>query len=215
MPRSLKKGPFIDDHLQKKVDVMNASGDRKVIKTWSRRSTIAPDMVGHTIAVHDGRKHVPVYITEAMVGHKLGEFAPTRTFRVPRRPRAIESTLMTETIARLRYHRASPSKVRQVLKLIVGEDANDAREILRFSERGPSAPVMRLLESAIANAEHNDNVPEDELYVSARVRRRGPDAQARPSEGARPVRAHQEAHQPRHHRGCPLRRRRARPSARA
>ncbi len=81
MPRSLKKGPFVDEHLQKKVDAMNASGDRKVIKTWSRRSTITPDMVGHTIAVHDGRKHVPVYITEAMVGHKLGEFAPTRTFR--------------------------------------------------------------------------------------------------------------------------------------
>ena len=81
MPRSLKKGPFVDDHLQKKVDAMNASGDRKVIKTWSRRSTITPDMVGHTLAVHDGRKHVPVYVTEAMVGHKLGEFAPTRTFR--------------------------------------------------------------------------------------------------------------------------------------
>ena len=81
MARSLKKGPFVDDHLQKKVDAMNASGDRKVIKTWSRRSTITPDMVGHTLAVHDGRKHVPVYVTEAMVGHKLGEFAPTRTFR--------------------------------------------------------------------------------------------------------------------------------------
>ena len=81
MPRSLKKGPFVDDHLQKKVDAMNASGDRKVIKTWSRRSTITPDMVGHTLAVHDGRKHVPVYVTEAMVGHKLGEFAPTRLFR--------------------------------------------------------------------------------------------------------------------------------------
>ena len=81
MPRSLKKGPFVDDHLQKKVDAMNASGDRRVIKTWSRRSTITPDMVGHTIAVHDGRKHVPVFISEQMVGHKLGEFAPTRTFR--------------------------------------------------------------------------------------------------------------------------------------
>ena len=81
MPRSLKKGPFIDDHLQKKVDAMNASGDRKVIKTWSRRSTIAPDMVGHTLAVHDGRKHVPVFISENMVGHRLGEFAPTRHFR--------------------------------------------------------------------------------------------------------------------------------------
>jgi small subunit ribosomal protein S19 len=81
VPRSLKKGPFVDDHLAKKVERMNASGDRKVIKTWSRRSTITPEMVGHTLAVHDGRKHVPVYITESMVGHKLGEFAPTRTFR--------------------------------------------------------------------------------------------------------------------------------------
>ena len=81
MARSLKKGPFVDAHLLKKVDAMNASGDRRVIKTWSRRSTIIPDMVGHNIAVHDGRRHVPVYITESMVGHKLGEFAPTRTFR--------------------------------------------------------------------------------------------------------------------------------------
>ncbi len=81
MPRSLKKGPFVDDHLAKKVEAMNASGDRKVIKTWSRRSTVTPEMVGHTLAVHDGHKHVPVYISEAMVGHKLGEFAPTRTFR--------------------------------------------------------------------------------------------------------------------------------------
>ena len=80
MSRSLKKGPFIDGHLLKKVDEQNAAGDRKVIKTWSRRSTIIPDMVGHTIAVHDGRKHVPVYVTESMVGHKLGEFSPTRTF---------------------------------------------------------------------------------------------------------------------------------------
>src|SRR5262249_36549294 len=81
MPRSLKKGPFVDEHLRKKVDAMNSAGDKRVIKTWSRRSTVTPDMVGHTLAVHDGRKHVPVYITEAMVGHKLGEFAPTRTFR--------------------------------------------------------------------------------------------------------------------------------------
>ena len=81
MPRSLKKGFFIDDHLRKKVEAMNAANEKRVIKTWSRRSTIFPDMVGHTIAVHDGRKHVPVYVTEAMVGHKLGEFSPTRTFR--------------------------------------------------------------------------------------------------------------------------------------
>ncbi len=81
MPRSLKKGPFVDEHVRDKVDVMNDSGDKRVIKTWSRRSTITPEFVGHTFAVHDGRKHIPVYVSEAMVGHKLGEFAPTRTFR--------------------------------------------------------------------------------------------------------------------------------------
>lgn len=81
MARSLKKGFFVDDHLMKKVDAMNESGEKKLIKTWSRRSTITPDMVGHTFAVHDGRKHVPVFITENMIGHKLGEFAPTRTYR--------------------------------------------------------------------------------------------------------------------------------------
>ena len=81
MPRSLKKGPFIDEHLRVKIERLNETNDKRVVKTWSRRSTIAPEMVGHTIAVHDGRKHVPVYVTEAMVGHKLGEFAPTRTFR--------------------------------------------------------------------------------------------------------------------------------------
>jgi small subunit ribosomal protein S19 len=81
MPRSLKKGPFVDDHLLVRVVEMNKKKEKRVIKTWSRRSTIIPEMVGHTIAVHDGRKHVPVYVTESMVGHKLGEFAATRAFR--------------------------------------------------------------------------------------------------------------------------------------
>jgi small subunit ribosomal protein S19 len=81
MARSLKKGFFVDDHLMKKVDEMNASDQKKMIKTWSRRSTITPEMIGHTFAVHDGRKHVPVLVTENMVGHKLGEFVPTRTYR--------------------------------------------------------------------------------------------------------------------------------------
>ncbi len=80
MPRSIKKGPFIDDHLMKKVDEAVRTNSRKVIKTWSRRSTIFPDMVGLTIAVHNGRKFLPVFVTENMVGHKLGEFSPTRTF---------------------------------------------------------------------------------------------------------------------------------------
>jgi small subunit ribosomal protein S19 len=81
MARSKKKGPFVDEHLARKIRELNRSRERRVIKTWSRRSTIVPEFVGHTIAVYDGRKHVPIYISEQMVGHKLGEFAPTRTFR--------------------------------------------------------------------------------------------------------------------------------------
>ncbi|MGY3778343.1 30S ribosomal protein S19 [Isobaculum melis] len=81
MGRSLKKGPFVDEHLMKKMDALNESDKKQVVKTWSRRSTVFPSFVGHTIAVYDGRKHVPVYVQEDMVGHKLGEFAPTRTYR--------------------------------------------------------------------------------------------------------------------------------------
>lgn len=81
MSRSIKKGPFISERLLSKIQLMNQNNEKKVLKTWSRASTIFPDMVGHTIAVHDGRKFVPVYVTEDMVGHKLGEFSPTRTFR--------------------------------------------------------------------------------------------------------------------------------------
>ena len=81
MSRSLKKGPFVSPRLLERIHAMNEANEKKVIKTWSRSSTIFPEMVGHTIAVHDGRKHVPVYVTESMVGHKLGEFSPTRTFR--------------------------------------------------------------------------------------------------------------------------------------
>lgn len=81
MARSLKKGPYAEEKLLRKIDDMNAKGEKRIIKTWSRRSTIFPEMIGHTLAVHDGRKHIPVFITENMVGHKLGEFAVTRTFR--------------------------------------------------------------------------------------------------------------------------------------
>jgi small subunit ribosomal protein S19 len=94
MPRSVKKGPFIDDHLLKKIRHLNETNEKTVIRTWSRRSTISPDMVGHTIAVHNGRKFIPVYLTENMVGHKLGEFSPTRTFK--------GHTTRTERSARLR-----------------------------------------------------------------------------------------------------------------
>jgi small subunit ribosomal protein S19 len=81
MARSVRKGAFVDGHLQKKIDDLNKRFDKKVVKTWSRRSTVIPDMVGHTLAVHNGRKFIPVYVTENMVGHKLGEFSPTRTFK--------------------------------------------------------------------------------------------------------------------------------------
>jgi small subunit ribosomal protein S19 len=81
MSRSSKKGPYVEERLMARVEAMNASGTKSMLKTWSRRSTVFPEMVGHTIAVHDGRKHVPVFVSESMVGHKLGEFAPTRTFR--------------------------------------------------------------------------------------------------------------------------------------
>jgi small subunit ribosomal protein S19 len=81
MPRSLKKGPFVDEPLRDKVEELNQRNEKKVVKTWSRRSTIVPEMIGHTLAVHNGKKFIPVYITEQMIGHKLGEFAPTRTFK--------------------------------------------------------------------------------------------------------------------------------------
>ncbi|MDF0644829.1 MAG: 30S ribosomal protein S19 [Nitrospira sp.] len=81
MPRSVSKGPFVDEHLLKKVEQMNQTKDRKIIKTWSRRSTVVPDMIGHTFAVHNGKKFIPVFVTENMVGHKLGEFSPTRFFK--------------------------------------------------------------------------------------------------------------------------------------
>lgn len=92
MPRSVKKGPFIDVSLMKKVEAMNTTGEKKITKTWSRRSTITPDFVGHTLAVHNGRKFIPVYITENMVGHKLGEFSPTRMFKAHSGTRAAEKT---------------------------------------------------------------------------------------------------------------------------
>src|ERR687890_475396 len=140
MPRSLKKGPFVDDHLQKKVDVQNEKGTKNVIKTWSRRSMIVPDMLGHTIAVHDGRKHVPVFVTESMVGHKLGEFAPRR-----------QGTAM-EAKAQARYVRVTPQKARRVVDLIRGKDATQASAVLQFAPQAASDPVRKVLLSAVANA---------------------------------------------------------------
>jgi small subunit ribosomal protein S19 len=103
MSRSLKKGPFVDTHLLEKVETMNRANEKKVTRTWSRRSTVVPEMLGHTLAVHNGRKFIPVYVTENMVGHKLGEFAPTRTFR--------SHTTKTEKAASVAAAGAAPPKV--------------------------------------------------------------------------------------------------------
>ncbi len=92
MPRSLKKGVFVDDHLLDKVEALNAKGEKRVVKTWSRRSTVVPEMIGHTLAVYNGKQHIPVYITENMVGHKLGEFSPTRSYRGHSRAAAAAAT---------------------------------------------------------------------------------------------------------------------------
>jgi small subunit ribosomal protein S19 len=101
MARSIKKGAFVDDYLMKKVAALNATREKKVIKTWSRRSTVVPDMVGHTIAVHNGRKFIPVYVAENMVGHKLGEFAPTRIFKGHSGKKAAEAAAAAATGARV------------------------------------------------------------------------------------------------------------------
>ena len=192
MTRSLKKGPFVDDHLLKKVDAQNTVGERRVIKTWSRRSTIIPDMVGHTIAVHDGRKHVPVYITESMVGHKLGEFSPTRTFRFhagqeKRRegswamtgPKLNDGELLVDddrpsTKATAKYLRGSASKAREVLDLIRGLDVRRADEVLQFTTRDVAKDIRKVLASAVANAVHNDEQDADELFVLACYADEGP-----------------------------------------
>ena len=176
MPRSLKKGPFVDDHLMKKVDFQNDKGTKNVIKTWSRRSMIVPAMLGHTIAVHDGRKHVPVFVTEAMVGHKLGEFAPTRTFRShvrdDRRQPAIadseneKSETEMQARARARYIRVTPRKARRVVDLIRGMPADQAQATLKFAPQSASDPVGKVLSSAIANAAQQSHVDASSLVVS-------------------------------------------------
>ncbi len=132
MPRSLKKGPFVDDHLLAKVDVQNEKGTKQVIKTWSRRSTIIPDFIGHTFAVHDGRKHVPVFVSDSMVGHKLGEFAPTARSRVTsrmigrRRGDEQHRNRQPDCQAVAKHVRVTPMKARRVVDLVRGRSVEDA-----------------------------------------------------------------------------------------
>ena len=163
MPRSLKKGPFVDLHLLKKVDQAVATNDKKPIKTWSRRSMITPDMVGLNIAVHNGRQHVPIFIQEDMVGHKLGEFVLTRTFKMHSGDRKEE---MSQATAKLRSARVSSQKARLVANQIRGKHIEEALGILSFAPQKSAHIIKKILESAIANAEHNQGLDIDTLFVS-------------------------------------------------
>ena len=171
---------------------MNRGGDKKVIKTWSRRSTVIPEMVGHTIAVHNGRKFIPVYMTENMVGHKLGEFAPTRLFKghttkadkaaaVARRRRARRRrqggcVMAVEAHATAKYIRTSAQKAGLVLDLIRGRDVNHALATLRFARKGVAQDIEKVLRSAIANAQSKDGFggDVDRLFVAACYANQGP-----------------------------------------
>ena len=187
MPRSLKKGPFVDDHLLKKVDALNEKGEKKVIKTWSRRSTIIPEMVGHTIAVHDGRKHVPGVRHRGDGRPQARRVQPHPHLPVPRRhgEAGERSTLMANgsgtktnerpgTRASVRYLRVSAYKAREVLDLIRGLHVDDADGILEFTDRAVAADIRKVLASAVANAEKNDEIDPNELFVSACYADEGP-----------------------------------------
>ena len=200
MARSIKKGPFVDHHLVKKVETAQKTNDKRPIKTWSRRSTILPDFVGLTIAVHNGKQHVPVYVTENMVGHKLGEFSHTRIFKGhskagsaqaaaaaaaaaadrkstptpgapaaagPRQRRRRREGDGMNTTAKLRGVRLSAQKGRLVADLIRGKQVEQALNILQFSPKKGAVIIRKVLESAIANAEHNDGADVDELQDHA------------------------------------------------
>src|SRR6058998_1010267 len=182
-----------------RIEDMNTSGSKRMIRTWSRTSTVFPEMVGHTIAVHDGRKHVPVFVTEQMVGHKLGEFAPTRTFRAHSGDRKVEVKRTTECATRPRYTRAghtrsmqmtdgqlqevraaakwvriTPRKARLVVEHIRGRTVPEARTMLAFSERAAAREIDKLLRSAVANAEANHNLIGDDLVVKTAYVDEGP-----------------------------------------
>ncbi len=154
--------------LLKRVDEMNQTGEKKVLKTWSRSSTIFPSFVGHTFAVHDGRKHVPVYVTEDMVGHKLGEFVPPAPSAATPAARLVskEEERNMEAKAHLRYARISPRKVQIVCDLIRGKSVAQANAILMGTPKAASELLLKLLKSAASNAENNHQMDPEKLYVS-------------------------------------------------
>src|ERR1051325_2171255 len=181
MGRSVQKGPFTDTHLESKLTALTAANEKKVVRTWSRRSTILPEFVGHTIAVHNGKKFIPVYITENMVGHKLGEFSPTRTFKGHSVKAATEKSAKPaleeamQSKAEARYIRISPQKARLVVDLIRGKQAGAALTTLRTTNKRIAPAVEKVLQSAIANATHkSEDVDVDRLFVSEAYVNDGP-----------------------------------------
>ena len=171
MSRSLKKGPFCDDHLMKKVDELNKAGKKQVIKTWSRRSTIFPQFVEHTFAVYNGKEHLPVYVTEDMVGHKLGEFVPTRKYGGhgdnDKKAKREGVNVIMEVKSTAKTLRIPPRKARIVIDLIRGKDAAEAAAILKFTPNVAAEAVGKVLKSAVANAVNNHDMDEEKLYVKA------------------------------------------------
>ena len=171
MSRSLKKGPFCDDHLMKKVEELNKAGKKQVIKTWSRRSTIFPQFVEHTFAVYNGKEHLPVYVTEDMVGHKLGEFVPTRKYGGhgdnDKKAKRYGGNVIMEVKSTAKTLRIPPRKARIVIDLIRGKDAAEAAAILKFTPNVAAEAVGKVLKSAVANAVNNHDMDEEKLYVKA------------------------------------------------
>ena len=174
MARSIKKGPFVDGHLLKKVEAARAVNDKKPIKTWSRRSTITPEFVGLTIAVHNGKQHIPVYVSENMVGHKLGEFALTRTFKghssdkkvaAPSGPPKTLRRWRWKPLPRCAAYACRPRRAGSSPTRSAGCPSTRRSTCSRFSPKKGARIIKKVLESAIANAEHNEGADIDELKV--------------------------------------------------
>ncbi len=191
---------------------MNESGDKQMVKTWSRTSTVFPEMVGHTIAVHDGRKHVPVFVSESMVGHKLGEFAPTRTFRAHSGAQGARGELMaaTETDtqapmvrAKARYVRVAPRKARLVADQVRGMAVTEAQALLASRRAAPPRDILKLLDSAAANAENNHELVADEMRIAEIHVDEGPTLQALARPRPRPRDPHREEDLPHERRADP------------
>src|SRR3990172_2152055 len=178
MSRSIKKGPFVEARLLGRIEEMNKRSEKKVVKTWSRASVIFPTFIGHTVAVYNGRKHVPVYVTENMVGHRLGEFAPTRTYRGHGKNADRSGGLREGTDGRgsatAKYLRGSTRKARLITEAIKGKPVEEATAILRFMPQAAARDVARVLKSATANAENNHDLAADDLVVAEATANEGP-----------------------------------------